>query len=67
MIMDVDIDHTNSVTFTTKHGKKVEFVKVVRCRDCKFYKDHWCRPNDVDMVLTHNGDAYCWQGKRRDE
>ena len=38
MLTDVDFDHTPSVTFHTKHGKDVEFVKVVRCEDCKHYK-----------------------------
>lgn len=27
MITDVDFDHTDSITFYTKHGKEVEFVK----------------------------------------
>lgn len=27
IIEDVDFDHTTSITFHTKHGKKVEFVK----------------------------------------
>lgn len=27
MITDVDFDHTDSITFHTKHGKEVEFVK----------------------------------------
>lgn len=26
-IMDVDFDHTDRITFHTKHGKEVEFVK----------------------------------------
>ena len=26
-IEDVDFDHTNNITFHTKHGKDVEFVK----------------------------------------
>lgn len=26
-IEDVDFDHTNSITFHTKHGKDVEFIK----------------------------------------
>ena len=26
-ITDVDFDHTESITFHTKHGKKVEFIK----------------------------------------
>lgn len=27
IIEDVDFEHTNSITFHTKHGKEVEFVK----------------------------------------
>lgn len=34
-ITDVDFDNTSAVTFRTKHGKEVEFVKVVRCKDCE--------------------------------
>lgn len=26
-IMDIDFDHTDRITFHTKHGKEVEFVK----------------------------------------
>lgn len=28
MITDVDFDHTDRITFHTKHGKEVEFAKV---------------------------------------
>lgn len=38
MITDVDFDRTDHVTFHTKHGKEVEFTKVIRCKDCKFYE-----------------------------
>lgn len=34
-IYDVDMDNTSAVTFHTKHGKDVEFVKPVMCKDCK--------------------------------
>ena len=27
MLTDVDFDHTNRITFHTKHGKEVEFIK----------------------------------------
>lgn len=37
MITDVDFDRTDRITFHTKHGKEVEFTKVIRCKDCKFY------------------------------
>ena len=36
MITDVDFDRTDHVTFHTKHGKEVEFAKVIRCKDCKY-------------------------------
>lgn len=35
MITDVDFDHTDRITFHTKHGKEVEFAKVIRCKGCK--------------------------------
>ncbi len=35
MISDVDFDQTDRITFHTKHGKEVEFIKVIRCKDCK--------------------------------
>ncbi len=37
MIADVDFKYTNKVTFTTPHCGEVEFVKVVRCKDCKWW------------------------------
>ena len=37
MITDVDFDHTDRIWFHTKHCKEVEFVKVIRCKDCIYY------------------------------
>ena len=37
MITDVDFDHTERIWFHTKHGKEVEFAKVIRCMDCKYF------------------------------
>lgn len=51
-ITDADLEHTNSMWFHTKHGKDVEFAKVVRCKDCRHkqgsaceYSAVWVRPN----------------------
>ena len=33
MIADVDFDRTDRIWFHTKHGKGVEFTKVIRCKD----------------------------------
>lgn len=35
MITDVDFDRTDRITFHTKHGKEVEFTKVIRCKGCR--------------------------------
>lgn len=40
-IADVDFDYTNEITFHTKHGKEVKFVKADaqpkrNCEDCRF-------------------------------
>lgn len=43
VIEDVDFDHTDNITFHTKHGKEVEFVKKKKGR--------W--------VLTSEGDTRC--------
>ena len=41
-IEDVDFDHTDSITFHTKHGKEVEFVKR---KTGKWIKVHgYCTP-----------------------
>lgn len=34
-IMDVDMENTPSIVFHTKNGKAVEYLKVVRCYECK--------------------------------
>lgn len=36
-ITDADLEHTNSIWFHTKHGKVVEFVKVIRCKYCEYW------------------------------
>lgn len=56
-ITDANMEHTQSVTFQTKGGKKVEFVKVVRCQDCKHHA--CCGYEDVE-------DWFCADGERRD-
>ncbi|MBQ1471844.1 MAG: hypothetical protein IIZ34_05745 [Eubacterium sp.] len=45
VITDVDFDNTDRISFHTKHGKEVEFVKHIRGR--------WVLMSDID------GDYYC--------
>lgn len=70
MINDVDMDNTSVVTFHTKHGKEVEFVKVVRCKDCKHRdpEDKKCDfGHDIIWQLPRRDDWYCADGERKDE
>ena len=64
-LTDVDFDHSDSVTFNTKHGKTVEFTKVVRCRDCYHYYNH-----DKRCKLWNHGVncfGFCSEGVRKDD
>lgn len=76
VLEDVDFDHTDRVWFHTKHGKDVEFVKVVRCGECIYWEDDWepsmcnsdtnrhyCVIND----LFPTGDWFCKEGHRRED
>lgn len=63
-ITDVDFDNTRAVTFHTKHGKEVEFLKVVRCKDCKYrpYLPKECDPDEsdgLDLVFPFDGKCPC--------
>lgn len=66
VLEDVDFDRTDRVWFHTKHGKDVEFVKVVRCADCvhcqhdDMYGELWCDGRKVWR------DHFCSCGKRKE-
>lgn len=68
MIQDVDLEKTNNVWFHTKHNKEVEFVKVIRCKDCKYYNEKygWCDCYLL-MHLDTSEDDYCSKAERREE
>lgn len=68
MISDVDFDRTNTITFHTKHGKEVEFTKVIRCRDCKYYRyeiDMCDEPHSTAHNVVHEDD-YCSRAERKE-
>jgi len=60
MISDVDFDNTNEITFHTKHGKEVKFVKAQPeyrldefCTDCREYdQDKHCCPRFNHVIRT---------------
>ena len=76
MISDVDFDRTDRITFHTKHGKEVEFAKVIRCRDCKhrytLRGDGFCEKIE-DMFYHFNdnepidADFYCKWAERKED
>lgn len=67
IITDVDLDNTPSVIFQTKHGKEVEYVKVVRCKDCKWFNDSGCAIRIVDESDKPSENDFCSFGERRSE
>ena len=73
IITDVDFDHTDKVTFFTKHHKEVEFVKVVRCKDCKYMTEHYDTGGNVPYWTCSEWDGgtdfdgYCHYGERKGE
>jgi len=68
LITDASLDNTNEITFITKQGKEVKYVKasadvvkVVRCKDCKHYDGRPC-----GIVGWYNtADDFCSKGERR--
>lgn len=65
-ITDANMEYTKSVTFQTEGGKEVEFVKVVRCKDCKHYYQNFCGFCGL-LRKEHAADWFCADGKRRDD
>ena len=67
MITDVDFDRTDRITFHTKHGKEVEFTKVIRCKDCKYYTGYECQRTKVSNIrVITNEDDYCSRAERKE-
>ena len=73
-ITDTDFNYTDEVFFRTNFGKEVEFVKVVRCKDCKHYNIF---PNKANGICRREEDGYdymhfypwdfCSYGELKDE
>lgn len=66
-ITDVDFDKTNMIQIITKHGKRVDFVKVVRCGECRHMQsDGRCTEFADDRIYPSASD-FCSYGQRREE
>mgnify|MGYP003290544522 CR=1 FL=1 len=55
-VTDVDLERTDRIFITTKHGKEIEFAKIIRCKDCKHWLPHEQFGFDYDNGEYHN---YC--------
>lgn len=74
-IEDLEMESVPAVTFTTPSCKDVEFVKVVRCEDCKHWSDFTpnlkrltgydgqCKRHHRDIFT--NLDDFCSYGDRK--
>ena len=75
MITDVDFDHTDRIAFRTKHGKEVEFAKVIRCKDCKLWMRNPYRESSVfglcfkhkDIAIATDETDWCSWAERKEE
>ena len=69
MITDVDFDRTDRITFHTKHGKEVEFAKVIRRKDCKYWSANtqFCAMFS-GLCTAHRmpPDGYCSEAERKE-
>ena len=75
-IEDLEMESVPAVTFTTPSGNEVEFVKVMRCKDCKWFDIDGIhgRPLDGHEVCTckkfygypMRDDEYCSRAERRE-
>ena len=67
MISDVDFDRTDRITFHTKHGKEVEFTKVIRCKDCKHHDEETANCTRFRKDWYVQSDSFCSWAERRGE
>ena len=79
-IMDVDMDNIPVVSFHTKHGKNVEYVKAIRCINCKYGSriglEVMCTKHSgparkfgerTEYSEWHIGDWYCADAEKKEE
>ena len=67
MITDVDFDQTDRITFHTKHGKEVEFTKVIRCKDCKYNPKLSWTGCPMAGCMSRTDEWYCPKAERKEK
>jgi len=62
---DIDVNKTTKLFFETEHGKQVEFVKVVRCENCRWY--HVGEEMCLREGFPADKDDFCSWGEWKDD
>ncbi len=66
IMTEVNTEKTPSFTITDKYGNTSEYVKIVRCRECKWYefdKLHYCGFGGHGYRLGYD---FCSDAERKD-
>ena len=69
LLTDMDTRSTNRFCIKDKRGYNAEYVKIIRCKDCKFLRltgTVWKCQNRLVMMLCEPND-YCSRAERREE
>ena len=66
LMTDMDTRRTNRFCITDKRGYHAEYVKIIRCKDCRYYyrNEHCIRYGD--RFPTDRG-YYCADAERKEE
>ena len=65
LLTDVDVSKTPSFSIKDKHGNEAEYLKVVRCKDCKHSETD--RNGIPYCTKFWRFMEYCSSGKRKEE
>jgi hypothetical protein len=75
LLTDMDTRNTNRFWITDKRGYHAEYAKVIRCKDCKYYRIYknadWtvelCGRFRTTMADPVKEDDYCSKAERKDK
>ena len=67
LLTDVDVSKTPSFSIKDKHGNEAEYVKVVRCKDCKHWDGKYQYCEIIDDSRDWDADDYCSVAERKEE
>ena len=68
LLTDMDTRNTNRFWITDKRGYHAEYVKIIRCKDCKHYTGYECiraKVSNIRVITDEN--EYCSRAERKEE